>query len=276
MKEALAYTSAVMDKIGFPILLALIPVLFLLETKFQLRKRVQGRWKRILINISTGLPSFVLLRALFIPAMVWLSTENEHWQIGLNYLLPLPGWVKFVIGFLLLDYFIYLWHRLTHIIPFLWRFHLVHHTDLDLDISTAIRFHFGELVLSIIFRGMSVVIIGASPLLVLVYEICFEVANNFHHSNWNLPPFVEKKINYLFVTPRMHGIHHSVLVKERNSNWGTIFSFWDRLHRTFSGRNNNGIVIGEAVYQDKKKLTVVMLLLLPFKGENGFNRESEK
>jgi sterol desaturase/sphingolipid hydroxylase (fatty acid hydroxylase superfamily) len=234
MKEALAYTSAVMDKIGFPILLALIPVLFLLETKFQLRKRVQGRWKRILINISTGLPSFVLLRALFIPAMVWLSTENEHWQIGLNYLLPLPGWVKFVIGFLLLDYFIYLWHRLTHIIPFLWRFHLVHHTDLDLDISTAIRFHFGELVLSIIFRGMSV------------------------------------------VTPRMHGIHHSVLVKERNSNWGTIFSFWDRLHRTFSGRNNNGIVIGEAVYQDKKKLTVVMLLLLPFKGENGFNRESEK
>jgi sterol desaturase/sphingolipid hydroxylase (fatty acid hydroxylase superfamily) len=135
-----------------------------------------------------------------------------------------------------------------------------------MDVSTAIRFHFGELFFSVFFRGASVIIMGASPFTVLVYEIVFEACNNFHHSNWKLPARVENALNLLLVTPRMHGIHHSTVVAERNSNWGTVFSVWDRLHRTFSvHKPQHAVQIGEAPYQDKNELTVLKLLVLPFK-----------
>src|SRR5690242_6292396 len=223
---------SILDKMGSPVLLSVFILLFILGWKYPLRRRVQSRWKRIVINGAVAFPSFAILRLVFIPILVWLAIRNRGWQFGLNYLYELPAWLEFIIGFLLLDYFIYIWHLLNHKLPFLWRFHHVHHTDLDLDVTTAIRFHFGELILSIFFRGAAVVLTGASPLLVLVYEILFEAETNFHHSNWKLPFKVERMLNKLIVTPRMHGIHHSIVKDETDSNFSTIFSFWDRLHRT--------------------------------------------
>src|SRR5436190_8173699 len=181
--------------------------------------------------------------------MVWLAIKNESWKIGINYLYSASPAIKFVMAFLLLDYSNYIWHILLHKMPVLWRFHLVHHTDLVVDVTTAFRFHFGEMIGSVIFRGASVLLIGASPLIVLIYEIAFEAATQFHHSNMKLPFRVEKKLNYLIVTPRMHGIHHSMIKRQTDSNYSIIFSFWDRLHRTVRlNVYQNEIVTGVPIY----------------------------
>jgi sterol desaturase/sphingolipid hydroxylase (fatty acid hydroxylase superfamily) len=256
---------SVFDTYGAPILVIVFIILFILEKKFQLRRRVQSRWKRIFINFIVSIPSFALLRFLFIPVMVWLAFKNQHWHFGLNYLYNATAWIKFVIAFILLDYSNYIWHILLHKLPFMWRFHLVHHTDLDLDVTTAFRFHFGELIASVFFRGAAVIIIGASPLVVIVYEIAFEAATEFHHSNMKLPFRFEKILNLLFVTPRMHGIHHSMVKRETDSNFSIIFSFWDRIHHTVRlNVRQDEIVIGVPVYPDKNELTIGNLLKLPF------------
>jgi sterol desaturase/sphingolipid hydroxylase (fatty acid hydroxylase superfamily) len=258
-------TKAIFDIYGTPILISLFIILFLIETKFKLRKRVQSRWKRIIINFIVSIPAFVLLRLLFIPAMVWLAVKNETWQIGLNYLFDAPLIVTSIIAFLLLDYSNYIWHILLHKMPILWRFHLVHHTDLDLDITTAFRFHFGEMIGSIFFRGAAVLLIGVSPMMVLIYEILFEAASQFHHSNMKLPFRLEKALNKLIVTPRMHGIHHSMIRRETDSNYSIIFSFWDRLHKTVRlNIQQNEIVTGVPTYADERELTIGKLWKLPF------------
>jgi sterol desaturase/sphingolipid hydroxylase (fatty acid hydroxylase superfamily) len=217
------------------------------------------------INFIVSIPAFSLLRFLFLPVMVWLAYKNGSLHFGLNYLYQLPPWLEGPIAFLILDYGNYVWHILNHKLPILWRFHLVHHTDHDLDITTAFRFHFGELIGSVFFRGAITFLSGASPVTVLIYEIFFEAATQFHHSNWKLPFAFEKMLNKLIVTPRMHGIHHSVIRAETDSNFSVIFSFWDRLHST--ARLNvaqDTIVIGVPTYQNAEELTPGYLLKLPF------------
>jgi sterol desaturase/sphingolipid hydroxylase (fatty acid hydroxylase superfamily) len=170
-----------------------------------------------------------------------------------------------LISIFIFDYSNYLWHILNHKIPFLWRFHLVHHTDTDLDVTTATRFHFGKMAGSVFFRGTFVFLSGASPLVVIIYEIIFEATTLFHHSNTKLPLNFEKALNKLFVTPRMHGIHHSNIKGETNSNYSVIFSFWDRMHKTAKLTiSQDKIVIGVPSYSKKKELTAGYLLKLPF------------
>ena len=260
----MALVHTIFDPIGITILTMLAVLLFILENQFPLRRRVQPRWRRLIVNVVFSLPSLALARLALIPALVWVATKNIHWDIGFVHWLPLPTWTAFAAGFLILDYSLYLWHRMMHQWPFFWRFHAVHHTDLDLDLSTAIRFHFGEMLLSIPGRGVFVLLTGASPALVLVYEICFEAATSFQHSNWRVPLPVDKLLNLLIVTPRMHGIHHSVLKKQRDTNYSTIFSFWDRLHRTLRmdiPQENLGI----GIETHPEMLSILSLLLLPFR-----------
>lgn len=255
----------VMEKKGLPILIGIFVFLFIIESVSQLRARKENRIKRAIINSLVAFPGFIALRLLLLPAMVWIAYENQGWKIGLNYLYDLPAWVEGVIAFLLLDYTNYLWHILNHKVSWLWRFHLVHHTDVDLDVTTAIRFHAGEMIWSVFYRGFAVFIVGVSPLLVLIYEIVFEAATQFHHSNWKLPFRPEKIMSRFIVTPRMHGIHHSIIRKEADSNYSVIFSFWDRIHRTINlGIPQNEIVTGVPVYSNPKELTIGYLLKLPF------------
>lgn len=262
----MSFPDPILDTIGVPILAALFIFLLVMESFFGLRKRAQGRWKRLMINGGVSVLAFALLRLAFIPAVVWLASENEQWKFGLNYLYEFPAWIEFAIAFALLDYGNYLFHILLHKIPLLWRFHHVHHTDLDLDVSTAIRFHFVEIIASIIFRGAAVALTGATPLLVLVYEIAFEAAANFHHSNWCLPLGFERILNKIIVTPRMHGIHHSIVRRETDSNFSVIFSWWDRIHRTLRlNIRQDEIVIGTPAYRDPHELTIFNLLLMPFR-----------
>ncbi|MEP6513002.1 MAG: sterol desaturase family protein [Parafilimonas sp.] len=258
-------TKEFFNTIGVSVLLFLFILLFILETRFQLRKRVQQRFKRLIINFAVSIPSFALLRLLLLPIMVWLAAENQSVQFGLNYLYQFPSYAETIIAFLLLDYTNYLWHILNHKIPFLWRFHLVHHTDHDLDVSTAFRFHFGELIGSVFFRGACVFLIGANAATVLIYEIIFEAANQFHHSNWKLPFRLEQVLNKIIVTPRMHGIHHSVIRNEADRNFSVIFSWWDRMHHTLKlNIPQSQIVTGVPSYSNPEELTIGYLLKLPF------------
>ena len=255
----------IFDTIGIPLLIAVFILLFIVEAKHPLRKRVQNRFKRMVINVVVSIPAFTLLRFLFLPVMVWLAIKNQDIQSGLNYLYRLPAWSEAIIAFFVLDYTNYLWHIMNHKLPFLWRFHLVHHTDHDLDITTAFRFHFGELIGSVFFRGAAVFLTGALPMTVLIYGIVFEAATQFHHSNTKLPFRFEKVLNKLIVTPRMHGIHHSVIRTETDSNYSVIFSFWDRLHKTINlNKPQQEILIGVPSYDNEQELTIGFLLKLPF------------
>jgi len=261
------HTRTLFDPIGVTILVTLVIILFVVETLFPLRSRVWPRWRRIVTNASFSLPSLALARLALIPALVALSARNQHWHLGIVPWLHLPAWTGFILGFLLLDYLLYVWHWMMHQLPFFWRFHLVHHTDRDLDVTTAIRFHFGEMLLSIPGRGAFVLLSGATPELVLVYEICFEAATSFQHSNWRLPGRVDKILSLVFVTPRMHGIHHSILKRQRDSNYSTIFSFWDRLHRTFK-MDIPQEELGIGLHAYPEMLSIIALLLLPFKKQD--------
>ncbi|MGZ5444209.1 MAG: sterol desaturase family protein [Thermoanaerobaculia bacterium] len=157
-----------------------------------------------------------------------------------------------------------IWHWANHRVPFLWRFHLTHHVDLDA--STALRFHFGELALSIPVRTAQIAVIGADPLAVAVWQAILFASILFHHSNIRLPRRFEAVLARLIVTPRMHGIHHSARKDETNSNWAALLSVWDFVHRTFRfDVPDERIVIGVTAYRSPREVTIGRILTLPFR-----------
>jgi sterol desaturase/sphingolipid hydroxylase (fatty acid hydroxylase superfamily) len=162
-----------------------------------------------------------------------LTKFVENSQFGLLKIFRLPKVLETILAVVLLDYTLYLWHVLTHKVPFLWRFHRIHHADLDLTASTAIRFHFGEITISVLFRAGQILLIGVSPHAFQIWQTLLFVSIFFHHSNVRLPKDFEEKLQKLLVTPRLHGIHHSTEETEMNSNWSSGLSVWDKLHGTF-------------------------------------------
>ena len=158
------------------------------------------------------------------PAALGLAFWAQAHSFGLLHLLALPFWAEVAVGVLWLDLTFYYWHRFNHLRPLLWRFHNVHHVDPDMDVTTSFRFHFGEVLYSTPFRVLQVGLLGISPVTYLLYEFLFNCATMFHHSNVRLPLALERLLNKIFVTPRMHGIHHSALGPETNSNYSVVFS----------------------------------------------------
>ncbi len=206
--------------------------LFILEKKYALRKRKAPLWDRLKTNTIAASTAAMALRLALIPVLVKAASMAERKNSGFLRFLQLPPLAGSLLGFLILDYGSYRWHKLNHKIPLLWQFHQVHHADLDLDVSTALRFHAGEVLISALYRGAWAYFSGVSPRLVLIYEIIFETATNFHHTNLKLPAATDKGLSNFIVTPRMHGIHHSVVRHETDSNYSVVLTLWDRLHRT--------------------------------------------
>jgi sterol desaturase/sphingolipid hydroxylase (fatty acid hydroxylase superfamily) len=225
-------------------------------------------------NAGVAVPTFAVLRLVLIPAEVAVAYWAAQHEAGLLYLFSLSSWLHGALAFLFLDYLLYLWHRLNHQIPFLWRFHNVHHTDLDLGVTTAFRFHFGEMLLSAFFRAAGVLLVGAGPVAVLVHEVAFQASVAFHHSNWRLPFWLERPLSWIIVTPRMHGIHHSIVQRETNSNYANLLTLWDRLHRTIRlNVRQNDVVVGVPGYQeDGYDHTLLGLLTLPFRRQKVYWR----
>jgi sterol desaturase/sphingolipid hydroxylase (fatty acid hydroxylase superfamily) len=254
-----------LDLWGGGVIAAAVAGCFAAERGRPLRRATRPLAERLATNAAMVALAAATLRLAMIPAALAVAAAGERAGLGLLRWLPLPPALGAALGFLLLDWTVYVWHRLNHRVPLLWRFHLVHHTDLDLDVSTAFRFHAGELLLAVLWRSAQIVAIGAGPALVLVYEAAMEAATAFHHSNWRLPPRLERALNVALVTPRMHGIHHSAREAETNANWSVIFTVWDRLHATLRlDVPNETLTIGLPAWRDPRELSVVRLLALPF------------
>ena len=189
--------------------------------------------------------------------------EGRHWGLLNRCRLPRP--LHTTLALVLLDYTLYIWHVLTHRVPWLWRFHLVHHVDLDLDASTALRFHFGELALSVPWRAAQIAAIGVTPTALRLWQNALLVSILFHHSNVELPIALERVLGRVFVTPRMHGIHHSIVPEETNANWSSGLTVWDWLHGTLRlNVPQREITIGVPAYREPREVTLGKSLELPF------------
>jgi sterol desaturase/sphingolipid hydroxylase (fatty acid hydroxylase superfamily) len=225
------------------------------------------------VNLAVTALSFAVGVAVVRPAALgWAGWSQAH-SFGLLPWTGLPWWAQGLAGFLLMDLTFYYWHRANHVYPLLWRFHNVHHVDPDLDVSTSFRFHFGETLYSTVFRGLQVGLLGISVFTYLLYEFCFNLATMFHHSNLQLPLNLERRLNRLLVTPRMHGVHHSAIGPETNSNYSVIFSWWDKLHRSLRlNIPQRDIVIGVPGYLLPGDNGIKALLALPFQKQRPYWR----
>lgn len=249
------------------IVAALLPAMLLAETLRPLRRRVvEPKLRRVTRNLATGSVSLALMTILQAPLLLPVGRLVEEHRFGLVQWLALPRPWSIVVAILLLDYTLWIWHRANHGVPFFWRFHLVHHIDLDMDASTALRFHFGELALSIPVRAAQIAIVGADPLSIGIWQALLFASILFHHANLRLPLALERILVLFIVTPRMHGIHHSTRRDETDSNWSSMLSVWDRLHRTFRfDVPEERITIGVPAWRDPRDVTLGQILTLPFR-----------
>lgn len=249
----------------------LFVVLFLVERVDPLRQPTRPLWERLRVNAGVTAIAAFLNFALVQTAAYFTIQWAEEQSFGLVRWLPVSPLVGGAIAFLLLDLTFYYWHRANHGIPFLWRFHNAHHIDPDLDISTGFRFHFGEMIFSAVLRATQVGLIGASLWTYILYELVYQSSTLFHHSNVRLPLALERRLNWLIVTPRMHGIHHSQVREETNSNYSVIFSGWDRLHRTLRlNVPQTAIAIGVPAYTDPADNRLMHVLKLPFEPQRNY------
>jgi sterol desaturase/sphingolipid hydroxylase (fatty acid hydroxylase superfamily) len=236
-----------------------------LERRRPLRAERESKLVRSARNLAVAAGGAAALQLTEAPLAERLTALVERRRWGLLKLMRLPVWVEVAAAVVLLDYTLYLWHVLTHKVPLLWRFHVVHHLDLDLDATTALRFHFAELVISVPWRAAQILVLGVSPLALSVWQTFLMLSILFHHSNARLPVEVERRLNLFVVTPRMHGIHHSVVREETNSNWSSGLTVWDRLHGTLRlGVPQDEVDIGVPAYRDPNEVGLTSILALPF------------
>lgn len=250
------------------IVLGAFGLLALAETRRPLRERREGKARRNIRNLAVAGLSAATLRVLEKPVVEPLSRLVERRRLGLLKRLDLPPWAETALAVALMDYTLYLWHVLTHRSPALWRLHQVHHADLDMDASTALRFHFAEMAVSVPYRAAQVALIGVAPRPLSIWQTFLFVSILFHHSELRLPLWLERRLVSLVVTPRMHGIHHSVVEEEVDSNWSSGFTLWDRLHGTLRlDVPQDAIDIGVPAYRDPSDLTLPRLVAMPFVGQ---------
>ena len=238
-----------------------------LSPRRQLTSSKPLRW---VSNISITLLGTALVRGLF-PVLAVTIAANEPSPGVLNQLF-LPPFLKVFIGILALDLIIFLQHIMFHAVPLLWRLHMMHHADLDIDVTTGLRFHPIEVMLSMGIKIAAIIIIGPPVLAVVLFEILLNGTSMFNHGNIHISSGVDKFLRLLIVTPDMHRVHHSVVIRETNSNFGFNFPWWDRIFATYRAQPAAGhkeMVIGLSQFRDQKRLTFPWMLALPFIGKPG-------
>ena len=187
-------------------------------------------------------------------------------------LLALPAWVGVVASVVLLDLAIYFQHVLFHAVPVLWRLHRMHHADLDFDVTTGLRFHPIEILLSMVIKLAVVAALGAPALAVLIFEVLLNATSMFNHGNVRIPAGLDRVLRWVVVTPDMHRVHHSILSRETNSNFGFNLPWWDRLFGTYRAQpaaGHEGMTIGIEQFRDPRELRLDRMLLQPFRGDAG-------
>jgi sterol desaturase/sphingolipid hydroxylase (fatty acid hydroxylase superfamily) len=221
-----------------------------------------NRW---MTNLGLTVFNSLVLNLFFAALIIQTATYVTRHKIGLLHLYPLPYGMKLLITVLFLDLILYVWHLLNHEMPFFWRFHRVHHSDLNMDVSTASRFHVGELSISAVIKIGLIYFLGADLIGLTLFETLVVLTSQFHHSSLKVPIWLERIYGIFFVPPSLHRIHHSVVIKERDSNYGTIFSLWDRGLGTLTSMVDQAkLRIGVGAYQRADKLYFHHLLWMPF------------
>lgn len=237
------------------------------ERRWPLRPTTESGPRRVRRNLAVAAVAALTVGCLEGPLVKPLSRRVQVRGWGLLPRLRLAEPVRLALGVALMDYTLYLWHVLLHRNRFLWRLHAPHHADLDLDASTALRFHFAELVASVPWRVGQVVLIGADPRVLDAWQKFTVACILFHHSNLRLPRPVENAVGLLLATPRMHGIHHSKVAEERDSNWSSGLSVWDRLHGTLRWTPpQSEITIGLSEVRSPRRVSLSAVLTMPFVG----------
>jgi sterol desaturase/sphingolipid hydroxylase (fatty acid hydroxylase superfamily) len=183
-------------------------------------------------NVALGVLNGLVVRFGFLGAWTAISSWSESRAFGVRAWVGGPAWGQWLLMLLLLDLWTYTWHRLNHRVPALWRFHRLHHSDTQMDVTTANRFHVGEIVLSSLARIPLLALLGASVGQLAVYETLLFAVVQFHHANIGLPESVDRTLRALIVTPHLHKVHHSVVVAEQNANFSSVLTWWDRAART--------------------------------------------
>lgn len=222
-------------------------------------------------NLGLLVLNSIVLRLMFPAAAVGIAYSVAQRGWGMFNLVDLPLWFEIFAAVLLLDFAIYLQHRLMHQLPLLWRLHRVHHADLDFDLTTGSRFHTIEIIVSMLFKWGVILLLGPALIAVLIFEVLLNGMAIFNHANISLPGAIDRIVRHLLVTPDMHRVHHSTLVPETNSNYGFNLSIWDRIFKTYIDQPEKGhdaMTIGLAEFRDVKQVDQLPGMLgLPFVGK---------
>jgi sterol desaturase/sphingolipid hydroxylase (fatty acid hydroxylase superfamily) len=228
-----------------------------------------SRWFANLVMVALN-PLSVRLVFPLLPTGMAVLAQEHHW--GFLNRVDMTSWLSVAIGAVVLDLAIYLQHVLFHAIPLLWRLHMVHHADMDIDLTTGLRFHPIEIVVSMAIKLMTIALVGAPMLAVLIFEVALNATSMFNHSNMRLPLAFDGILRLFVVTPDMHRVHHSVIIRETNSNYGFNFPWWDRLFGTYKAQptqGHEGMTVGLAQFREPRRLSLFRLLALPFVGDPG-------
>lgn len=237
-------------------------------------RRVQaiGRRVRWPSNLGVVVVDILIVRLLFPTAAIGMALLGESRGWGLLNNIVLPAWLEIAAVVVLLDLVIYLQHVLFHAVPVLWRLHRMHHADLEFDVTTGVRFHPVEIVLSMLVKLGAVAALGAPAVGVLLFEVLLNATSMFNHGNVRLPERLERVLRWIVVTPEMHRVHHSVAPRETNSNFGFSLPWWDRLFGTYRPQPAAGherMTIGIEQFRDTSELRLDRMLLQPLRGSEG-------
>ena len=257
-------------RLGF--FLAVFSIMALWELPMPRRKCEVSRWGRWPSNLGIVAFDAVLVRV-FIPATaVTMALIAEEGGWGLFNQLVLPGWAVVLLSVIVLDLVIYLQHVMFHAVPMLWRFHRVHHADLGFDVTTGVRFHPIEILLSMGIKLAAVAVLGVPGIAVLIFEVLLNATSMFNHGNVWLPSNLDRVLRWIVVTPDMHRVHHSIIPREANSNFGFNLPWWDRLLGTYRAQpvdGHEGMVIGIDQFRTRRDLWLDWMLFQPFRGKVG-------
>ncbi|AEB28228.1 sterol desaturase family protein [Francisella hispaniensis] len=253
-------------RLGFFLLILFIVSLW--ELLAPVREQKISKQTRWINNLLLAFLNTLLLRLIFPTVAVGVAVFCQYYNLGLLNVVAIPMWLKILIAFLALDFTIYLQHVLFHYLPLLWRFHKIHHIDLDYDVTTGLRFHPVEIVLSMMIKFMAVFLVGAPVLAVIIFEIVLNGTSLFNHGNIRLPRYFDKFLRLFMVTPDTHRVHHSTILKETNSNFGFNLIWWDKLMGTYLAQPKKGHIdmdIGLSEYTDPKQTqNLISMLKIPF------------
>jgi sterol desaturase/sphingolipid hydroxylase (fatty acid hydroxylase superfamily) len=257
-------------RLGF--FFGILIIMFLWEMVIPRRPLTTSKRTRWFNNFSLVLIDSVAVRLAFPAGLTGVALLAQQRVWGIFHLLEFPLLLKIILGVLILDLAIYLQHVMFHSAPLLWRLHMVHHSDMDIDVTTGVRFHPIEIALSMGIKAIVVILSGAPAVAVLIFEIILNGTSMFNHGNVRYPQNVDSIFRLLVVTPEMHRVHHSTIRWETNSNLGFNFPWWDRLFGTYRSQPAKGhleMTIGLDQYKDPRRLTLPWLLALPFIGKLG-------